>query len=340
MEAQRYPQDYDGILAGAPASHWTHLLAQGAWDMQATLGDPAAYFPASKLPAIEAAVLASCDAADGVTDGVLDDPTRCTFKPASLLCRGAESDTCLTAPQAAALEKLYAGPRTSKGPVHPGHVPGAETGPESWSLWVTGPAPGKSLIHTFATGFFRHMVFEREDWDVRSFDLERDTAIADTKLAGTLNATNPDLGPFRKRGGKLILWHGWADAPISPLSSIDYYESVVKRMGARDAESFVRLYMVPGLQHCDGGPGPTGFRDAGALRHDPEHDMAEALERWVEDGTAPGPIVAARYKPGAIPREVVRTRPLCPYPQVARWKGSGSTDEAANFACRAAAPSR
>jgi feruloyl esterase len=184
------------------------------------------------------------------------------------------------------------------------------------------------------------MVLEREDWDVRSFDLERDTAIADTKLAGTLNATNPDLGPFRKRGGKLILWHGWADAPISPLSSIDYYESVVKRMGARDAESFVRLYMVPGLQHCDGGPGPTGFRDAGALRHDPEHDMAEALERWVEDGTAPGPIVAARYKPGAIPREVVRTRPLCPYPQVARWKGSGSTDEAANFACRAAAPSR
>jgi hypothetical protein len=335
MEAQRYPGDYDGILAGAPANFWTHLLAQAAWDTQAMLGDPAAYIPAGKLPAIEAAALSACDRLDGVADRVVDDPTRCAFDPAVLVCKGAESDACLTSAQAATLRKLYAGPRTPRGKVvHPGHVPGGETGPDGWALWLTGPAPGRSLESVYAHAFFRHMVFEKADWEVRAFDLQRDTAVADARLAAVLNATDPDLGPFRKRGGKLVVWHGWCDAAISPLNSIDYYRSVVARMGAAEAEAFVRLYMVPGLQHCADGPGPDGFLGASALRDDPGHDMLAALERWVEQGVAPGPIVAAKYRRASDPSSgVVRTRPLCPYPQVARWKGSGSTDEAASFAC-------
>ena len=215
MEAQRFPTDYDGIVAGAPANHWTHLLAQAAWDLQATTADPAAYIPASKLPAIEAATLAQCDAADGVRDGVVDDPRACAFRPATLLCQSTAADSCLTAPQVAALEKLYAGPRTASGQVHPGHVPGGALGPESWALWVTGPAAGKSLIATFGTQFFRNMVFEDATWDPRTFQLERDTQKADDKLSRVLNATDPDLSAFRRQGGKLIVYHGWSDPAIS-----------------------------------------------------------------------------------------------------------------------------
>lgn len=340
MEAQRFPADYDGIVAGAPANYWTHLLAQAVWDSQATDVDPAAYIAASKLPAIEAATLAQCDAADGLKDGVVDDPSRCAFRPAMLRCRGAESDECLTPPQVSALEKLYAGPRTLAGQVHPGHVPGGALGPESWTLWITGPAPGKGLIATFGTQFFRNMVFEDPSWDSRRFQLARDTNVADDRLARVLNATDPDLTPFRDRGGKLILWHGWSDPAISPLNTIAYYESVKTRLGARQAADFVRLFMAPGMQHCDGGPGPGGFMGPRALRNDPAHDVDAAIERWVEEGVAPARLVAAKYKARSDPASgLVRTRPLCPYPQVARFKGTGSTDEAASFACTdAAAP--
>ena len=336
MEAQRFPDDYDGILAGAPASHWTHLLAQAAWDMQATLGDPAAYIPAAKVPAIEAATLAQCDAADGVPDGVLDDPTACALRPASLLCPGADTDGCLTPPQVGALEKLLAGPRTAAGQVHPGHVLGGATGPGSWPLWITGPEAGKSLIGIFGTQFFRNMVFEDPSWDFRAFQLERDLKTADDKLARVLNATDPDLGGFRRRGGKLIVYHGWSDAAISPLSAIAYYDSVKAKMGVAEADEFVRLFMLPGVQHCDGGPGPTGWTGTSALRKDAQHDVEAALERWVEEGVAPVQIIAAKYETGSDPASgVVRTRPLCPYPQVARYKGSGSPDDAGSFTCAA-----
>src|SRR5437588_7118330 len=334
MEAQRFPDDYDGIVAGAPANHWTHLLAQAVWDFQAADADPATYIPASKLPAIEAATLAQCDTADGIPDGVVDDPSACHFQPATLLCAGAESDSCLTRPQLGALEKLYAGPRTAAGQVHPGHVPGGATGPESWALWITGPAPGKGLITIFGTQFFRNMVFEDPEWDPRTFQLERDTRRADDKLGPVLNATDPDLGSFGQRGGKLVVYHGWSDPAISPLNAIAYYESVRAKMGAGKADGVVRLFMMPGVQHCGGGPGPSGFAEASALSNDPEHDVEAATERWVEEGVAPARIVAAKYKTADDPASgVVRTRPLCPYPQVARYKGSGSTDEAASFVC-------
>jgi len=333
MEAQRFPEDYDGIIAGAPANDFTHLLAQAVFNRQATESDPAAYIPASKVPAIETATLAQCDAKDGVEDGVVDDPTACVFRPAILLCKGAESDACLTAPQVAAIEKLYAGPRGAV-PVHPGLVAGGATGPGSWPLWVTGPEPGKSLIGTFGTQFFQNMVFEDPKWDFRRFQVERDTKVVDAKLARTLNATDPDLSGLRKRGGKLVIWHGWSDPAISPLNAIRYYESVQAKMGAGETDTFARLFMLPGVQHCDGGPGPTGFNGANAIKRDAEHDVNVAIERWVEEGVAPAQIVAAKFKTPAEPASgVARTRPLCPYPQVARYKGAGSTDEAGNFTC-------
>lgn len=335
MEAQRYPADYDGIIAGAPANYWTHLLTQGLWDIQATMQDPASYIPARKLPAIEAAALARCDSLDGVKDGVIDDPRRCSFDPGDLLCKGAESDSCLTGPQVTALKKIYAGPKTSAGKrIMPGFPPGSETGPGGWGIWVTGPAPGKSLQFGFGTGFFANMMFNNAVWDFHTFNLDRDVQAADEKLAPVLNATDPDLARFKERGGKLILYHGWSDAAIPAANSIDYYESVVAKAGAQNAAQFVRLYMVPGMQHCGGGPAPDVFGQLGVGQGDAKHDINAALERWVEEGTAPGPIVAAKYNSGMNASSgVVRTRPLCPYPEVAQWKGSGSTDEAANFIC-------
>ena len=332
MEAQRYPADYDGILAGAPANYWTHLLSSAAAEVR-MLGEPASYIPAAKLPAIEAATLAACDRQDGVSDGVINDPSRCKFAPAELTCRGPESNSCLTAPEVASLEKLYAGARDSHGkPIFPGRVPGGETGPGGWGLWITGQAPGTSLMFAFGTGFFGNVVFEDASWDFHTFQTDRDTKVADDKLARALNATDPDLKPFRIRGGKLIVYHGWNDPAISPLSSIDYFRSVRAKMGAKEEDGFLRLYLAPGMAHCGGGPGPDSFGQGTVAAADPQHSISKSLENWVENGTAPGPIIATKLKTGS-PATVVRTRPLCPYPEVARYAGSGSTDEAANFSC-------
>ena len=314
MEAQRFPEDYDGIIAGAPANYWTHLMTRAVWDVQALMNDPAAYIPASKIPAIENAALQACDAIDGVTDGVIDDPTRCRFDPAVLLCKEGDADSCLTAPQVGALRKILSGPKTSKGEVlFPGSSLGGATGSGGWSSWLTGTAPGKSLGYAFGTQFFANMVFEDAAWDFHTFNPDHDVKVADDKLAGALNSNDPDLKRFRDRGGKLILYHGWSDAAIPPQNAIDYYTSVVRRMGMKNVDSFVRLYMVPGMQHCGGGPGPNVF------------NMAAPMERWVEEGAAPAQIVA---------RKDERTRPLCPYPQVAKYMGKGSTDDAANFVCK------
>lgn len=335
MEAQRFPADYDGIIAGAPANYWTHLLAAAAWDMKATLADAASYIPAAKLPAIEAAALAACDTLDGVKDGVIENPQRCNFDPGVLLCKGPESDACLTAPQLAALRKIYSGPRDSKGrQIFPGYSAGGEAEAGGWAPWISGVEREKSLMFGFGTQFFKYMVFDNPDWQFRTFDAGRDTKAADDKTARYLNATDPDLSAFKKRGGKLIMFHGWSDAAIPALNAIDYYQSVVSKMGASDVDEFLRLYMVPGMQHCGGGAGPSSFGQNTAAKGDRLHDLDAALEAWVEQGTAAEQIIATKYKTasGAVP-EVVRTRPLCPYPQAARWKGSGSTDDAANFVC-------
>lgn len=327
MEAQRFPGDYDGILAGAPANYWTRLLASAMADAL-TLSDPAAYIPAAKLPAIQAATLAACDARDGVKDGVIDEPSRCKFDPAQLLCKAGESDSCLTAPQVAALEKLYTAKQN-----FPGHLPGGETGPNGWGDWITGPAPGSSLMFAFGTGFFGNFVYNDTAWDFHTYQPDRGTQVADDKFARALNATDPDLKRFRDRGGKLIIYHGWSDAAISALNSIDYFKSVQQKMGTAPAGEFLRLYLAPGMAHCAGGPGPDSFGQNSVAPADAQHSVSKLLEQWVEKGAAPDKLIATKYKAGTPASGVVRTRPLCPYPQVARYRGSGSTDDAANFAC-------
>ncbi len=199
MEAQRYPNDYDGIIAGAPANAFTYILAGFAWNMQ-MLSDPASYIPAKKLKAIEAAALAACDARDGVKDGVLDDPTKCGFDPAVLLCKGAETDDCLTEKQVATLKKIYAGPRNSRGrQIIPGFTPGGETGPGGWAAWITGARPSAAAQYFFSTQAFKNMVYNDPNWDLKSFDLERDSRLANEKLATVLNATDPNLKAISAR---------------------------------------------------------------------------------------------------------------------------------------------
>ncbi|MFY9728225.1 MAG: tannase/feruloyl esterase family alpha/beta hydrolase [Bryobacteraceae bacterium] len=335
MEAQRFPDDYDGILAGAPANFWTHLLVMAIADSQAMLADSGSYIPASKLPAIQAAALAACDRLDGVEDGIIENPPSCRFDPAVLLCKGSDSDSCLTLAQLAALQKIYRGPRSSKGvQVFPGYSPGGEAEPGGWGVWITGAAPERSLMFLFGTHYFQDMVFADPAWDFRTFQLERDTAVSDRKMSSVLNATDPDLRRFQARGGKLILYHGWSDAAIPAANTVDYYRSVLSKMGAASSGGFIRLFMVPGMQHCGGGSGPDVFGQFGGGSGDPQDDMTAALERWVERGVAPERIVATKYKNAAEPTSgVVRTRPLCAYPLIARWKGSGSADDASSFRC-------
>ncbi|MBV9435958.1 MAG: tannase/feruloyl esterase family alpha/beta hydrolase [Acidobacteria bacterium] len=331
MEAQRFPEDYDGILAGAPANYWTHLLAGGLWDAQSTTNDPASYIPPAKIPAIAAAVNAACDAQDGVKDGIVNDPRQCRFDPAVLLCKSADSAACLTQPQTVALKKLYEGAHDSSGQIFAGFLPGAEDGPGGWKIWITGEAPGQGLLFGFTRGFFADMVFDNAQWDYKAANLSQATKLADSKEAENLNATDPNLEPFRARGGKLILYHGWNDPAISALNSINYFEDVGKKMGKSSAESFLRLYLVPGMQHCGGGPGATSFgADLGSPAKDPSHNMRVALETWVENGQAPSTIIATKYATGGA---ASMTRPLCAYPQQAKYKGAGDPNQAESFAC-------
>ena len=334
MEAQRYPEDYDGILAGAPANNWTPLLTTAAYDTQALTSDAASFIPPAKIPTIAAAVNATCDQLDGVRDGILNDPRQCHFDPATIQCKAEDSDKCLTAPQVVTLKKLYAGTPDSSGHiVFPGYLPGAEEGQGGWGLWITGPAPAKSLMAAFGHGFFSDFVYEKPDWDVKTFNVDTGLKAATEKTAEALNATNADLKPFKARGGKLIIYHGWNDPAISALNTVDYYQSVITAMGQKDADSFVRLYMAPGVQHCEGGPGPDAFGQVGELNFDdPTHSVDASLEKWVEKGKAPGMIIASKYE-GHDRSQAKMTRPLCPYPQAAKYEGTGDTNDAGSFVC-------
>jgi feruloyl esterase len=342
MEAQRYPTDYDGILAGAPANYWSALLSTAVTDTQVLSVEPASFIPPTKIPTISAAVLADCDQLDGVRDGILNDPRQCHFDPASMQCKaGEDTDKCLTAPQAVALKKIYDGLRDSNGrAIFPGYLPGAEEGPGGWGLWITGPAPTKSLLAFFGLNFFTYMVYEKPDWDYKTFTLCPGMKAAEDKAAAALNATDPDLKPFRSAGGKLILYHGWEDPAIPAVNTVNYYESVVSTMGASTADSFVRLYMAPGVQHCAGGTGPDSFGQVGdwASADDPQHNVRLALEQWVEKGTPPPTIIAtknaddSKQQPEQPPKPRM-TRPLCAYPESAKYKGTGDTNDAASFIC-------
>lgn len=327
MEAQRYPGDYDGIVAGAPAHDFVRLLFNFTWNAQA-LAAPGAYIPPAKLPAIEAAVLAACDAKDGVKDGILGNPPECAFEPRTLLCQGGDSDACLTAPQVQALEKIYAGLKDAKGrQVMAGFPPGAETGPGGWQAWITGAAPGTSAQYGFASQFLANMT--SSPTTIADFRLERDRKKIEKAAARVLTARDPNLSAFFRRGGKLILYHGWNDAAIPAGSSIDYFHAVKAKMGAARTDAFVRLYLLPGVQHCGGGPGPGLTGSVADDRADPSRSVGAALARWVEQGVAPGALTSS--KPPS------QTRPVCPYPQVARYQGSGDAGDAANYRCQAPA---
>ncbi len=318
MEAQRFPEDYEGIVAGAPAANWTRFEAGGhLWVVTALNKDPESYIPASKLRALGDAVNEACDANDGIRDGVLNDPRTCRFDPAVLTCRdGRDDDSCLTAKQVQAVKNVWAGARNASGQVYPGYMPGAEAA-GGWATYTTGSGPRTGSHWQQAENVFKYMVFEDPTWDFRTFDYDRDLGFAEAKLGPILDAFDPDLSRFRTRGGKLLLYHGWNDPSISPLNTIDYYEQVDRASGG-DAQAFARLFMVPGMLHCSGGPGPSSF------------DMLGALEGWVERGEAPDRVVASHATRGVVDR----TRPLCAYPKHAVYRGSGSTDEAASFICQ------
>ena len=311
-EAQKYPEDYDGIIAGAPANNWVALLSSDMMSSVAMLKDPASRIPPAALAFLHKAAVDACDAVDGLKDGLVGDPTKCRFDPAALLCKGSATEDCLTAVQVAAAKTVYGpfiNPRTHK-EIYPGLEPGSEPG------WVafTGPQP-----FPIATDYFRYVVHQNPDWDFRTFGVERDVALAE-KLDrdNVLKAVDPNLKKFVSHGGKLILYHGWSDNLIAPLNSVNYFLSVASKLGGPpNAEESVRLFMAPGMGHCSGGDGPSIF------------DMVGPLDQWVEHGQAPERVLASHRASG----QVDRTRLLCPYPQVAKYKGTGSIDDAANFVC-------
>jgi feruloyl esterase len=314
---QTYPNDYDGVIAGAFPAYWTRQIFGQMWPWYATHKDEASYVPPAKYPAIHDAVLKACDALDGVRDGVLEDPTRCTWDPREMLCRGGDGPSCLTAPQVEAVRKIYEGPINprTKEKIHSPLFRGSELG---WEV-LAGPQAAGGVFPTVP--FFRSFVFKDPTWDYakRPLDFDNDVTRANTPDLVVVNATKPDLSPFVGRGGRIILVNGWSNAIVPPGYTIDYYNTVRHTIGPRATDSGVRLYMVPDMGECSGGAGTDTF------------DMFAALRNWVENGQAPQAVIASRVDESG---RVSRTRPLCPYPQVAVYKGNGSTDDAANFSCQ------
>ena len=307
-EAQMFPGDYDAIIAGAPANR----TAISLWIASAVLKDPAAYIPPAKYPVIHQAVLAACDARDKLKDGLIDDPTKCKFDPKVLLCKNGDAPSCLTAPQVEAAKKIYSpatNPRTGQ-VLFNSLLPGTELG---WAVQALGPEPSANIYDQY-----RYVVFKDEKWDWKTFNFDSDVVRGDLPENTIMNATDPNLKSFFGHNGKLLLYHGWSDPNVPAQNTIKYYKSVLDTMGASKVADNIRLFMVPGMGHCNGGEGPNAF------------DKVGALEQWVEQGKAPERIVASHSTDG----KVDRTRPLCPYPQVAKYNGSGSIDDASNFSCR------
>jgi len=310
-EAQRYPEDYDGIVAGAPANNRIGQTFAFQWGWRALHEDDGKpVLAAAKLALVTKAVVQACDAGDGLEDGLIDDPRRCDLTKVNLT-------PLLSAKEAEAVRKVWAGPKG----IYAGFSPGSEDsgGGQSWARYLLDPK------EPMRSDFFRFFLFHDPNWDWRGLDYKRDLKFAEEQL-GFMNAVSPDLSGFQKRGGKLLMYAGWADPVVPPMDNLAYYESVVKKMGPAAAGQFLRFFLAPGMGHCGGGPGPNQF------------DAVAALDTWVTKGVAPEKIIAAHRTGRGPEAKVDRTRPLCPYPQVARYKGSGSIDDAANFQC--AAPGR
>jgi feruloyl esterase len=313
MEVSRYPDDYDAVIAGAPARRYLEILTQLTWHNRTVHGPGGASNLEAKLNLIHDAIMKKCDQIDGVKDGILENPQLCQFDPGELQCKGADASTCMTSAEVRALRKLYAGPmlRDGKLVIH-GPALGSERIPGGWTEWVTTPK-----LAFVGQEFYRWMVYDDPAWMVENFDLDRDYPAARAHIASVINADNADLRAFAQRGGKLIMYQGWNDPVITPRETIKFYEEVRQHLGAA-ADDHVRLFMVPGMGHCGGGPGATSF------------DMQPELERWVERGQAPERVIAVNPE-SAQPF----SRPLCVWPKTAHYNGSGSTNDAANFTCKA-----
>jgi hypothetical protein len=327
IEAQRFPDDFDGIVANAPWSDQTGFTIGAMWNQKVLTEAPVT---GAKMALVADRVMAKCDAIDGLKDGLIDDPRKCAFNVARdvpACSAGADGANCLTPAQAAAIAKVYSGPISNGKPFFPGFMPGSEAvvsglfGGGSGSGWmnvIIAAQPGaKPADFNLAEGIMKYLVPKppKPDYDYKTFDFNRDIHLLDD-WSKEADAKNPDLSRFHRRGGKLLMTHGWADTILQPMASVNYYERAVASNGA-DTREFFRLFMVPGMAHCAGGIGPDS------------HDPVSAVVDWVEKGKAPDSIVASRI----VNNKVVRSRPLCPYPQVARYSGQGSIDEAANFRC-------
>lgn len=314
IEAQRFPTDFDGILAGAPVLNFTDTQMAYIWNNQALARTP---LTEAKVALVGEAVYARCDTADGLKDGVLTDPQRCDFDPAVHLpvCDGSTTADCFTPGEVDTLTAIYAGPTGNSQQLFPGQPLGAEAG-GGWTNWIISDR-GPTIGSRFSETFFKYLAFtpDEPDFDWRTFDFNADPDRI--TIREILDATDPDLSAFHARGGKMITHFGWADTALNPMMSVNYYKNVGATLGVETTSEFYRLFMVPGMFHCTGGLGTDRF------------DAMTPLINWVESGSPPDLIPAARVEAGAV----TRTRPLCPYPQIATYTGSGNIDNAANFVC-------
>ena len=338
VEAQRFPEDYDGIIAGDPAYNWTnHYVGAHLW-LGAALYDsgPQTALSMGVGPIVGKAVDAACDALDGLKDGILTDPRRCKFNPAQLLCKaGQDPGTCLTPAQMAVVERYYAGP---EGATYAGYYPKFDPGAEgsNWPGLLSSNDPYGGIHGRQGFPFFKYFVFDDANWDFHTWKWTKASAdFVDNKqvvpgqtLKSVLNA-EPDLAKFKARGGKMIHYHGFDDPDIPARNSINYHDGIITaeaKAGAKaedTAQSYYRLFMVPAMGHCQGGPGPNVF------------DMVPALDSWVDKGVAPASVMATKFVDNKRTGAVQMTRPLCPYPQEAHYKGTGDTNVAASFSCMA-----
>jgi feruloyl esterase len=317
-EAQLYPQDYDGITVSAPVNNWSRQMVGALYNAVTSFknGQNAPeYLPPAKWTVLLNAALAMCDSRDGIADGIVTDPSSCNFSPASLQCPSGDASNCLTAAQVATATRIYAGGKFSNGqPFYPGLPPSSES---EWAPVLEGPEP-----YLVAVNHFKYLVYGNPNWDWHTFNPDTAVPLADTVQSAGLNSMNPDLSAFKARGGKLIMWHGWIDPLVFAKNSVAYYQSVVNAMGGKfQTEDFFRLFMAPGVEHCGGGPGPNIIDDLAAL------------ERWVEQAIAPAQIEADHYSGGFTNGTIDRRRPLCPYPQVAAYRGTGDINAMENFFC-------
>jgi feruloyl esterase len=331
MEVQRYPDDYDGLVVGAPWNYQSHSNAGFIWNAKA-LAAPSARIPEEMLPVIAKAAVAACDKDDGVADGIIGEPSRCNFDPKSLACSGEATSGCLTPPQVAALQKIYDGPKNPRTgeSIFPGFARGSEAG---WTGMVRPTTAASGLLV-----YFSNIVYQNREWDLQTFNFDSDMAHTDQTIGRMGNATSTDYSGAIRRGVKIIQYHGWNDQTLQPAYSPQYYEQVVKANGGLEkTEQFYRLFMVPGMNHCSGGIGASNFGGVGMQippARDALHDLQTALENWVERGVAPAQFVGAKYtdtQPAT--RTVQFTRPICRYPAVPRYKGTGDPNDASNFSC-------